>query len=70
MNNSNIMMTNTKRLEYWGITDNAQYLANKDRKREIYHREKLNLLEIEFDDIKNLDDTLTRKLRTHGVKFE
>jgi len=57
-------------IEYWGITDNAQYLANKDRKREIYRREKLNLLEIEFDDIKNLDDTLTRKLRTHGVKFE
>ena len=57
-------------IEYWGITDNSKYLANKNRKLEIYHREKLNLIEIEFNDIKNLDDALTRKLRTHGVKFE
>lgn len=57
-------------IEYWGITDNSKYLANKNRKLEIYRREELNLIEIEFNDIKNLDDTLTRKLRTHGVKFE
>jgi hypothetical protein len=57
-------------IEYWGITDNSQYLANKNRKLGIYHREQLNLIEIEYNDIKNLDDTLTQKLRSHGVKFE
>lgn len=58
-------------IEYWGISgDNPRYQANKKRKLEIYRRENLALIEIELNDIMNLEDALTRKLRVRGIKLE
>jgi hypothetical protein len=49
-------------IEYWGLEED-KYMARKKSKLEIYRRERLQLIEITKDNLKNLKDYLTEKLR-------
>jgi hypothetical protein len=49
-------------IEYWEL-DDEKHLARKRSKLEIYRREQLQLIEITKDNLKNLKDYLTEKLR-------
>lgn len=47
-------------IEYWGLKD-EEYLRNKEHKLAIYRQHDLNLLSIEAEDAKRLDEILAEK---------
>lgn len=53
-------------IEFWGMND-AAYMLGKRRKQAVYRREKLAVVELEPDHLKNLDTHLPAALRKHGV---
>ncbi|MDD5288545.1 MAG: hypothetical protein PHY28_05480, partial [Dehalococcoidales bacterium] len=57
-------------IEYWGYEDDSKYLSRKERKREIYKKYDLKLIELTDKDVQNLDDTLPRLLLDFGIKTE
>jgi len=55
-------------VEYWGIED-EEYLERKNKKKVLYSKYRLNLVELARKDIENIDDILPRKLIKFGVKI-
>lgn len=55
-------------IEYWGLED-EEYSERKNKKRAIYSKHRLNLVELVNKDIENIDDILPRKLIKFGVKI-
>jgi very-short-patch-repair endonuclease len=55
-------------LEFWGMENEARYLARKAAKQELYRRHGLNLVELNDEHIKNLDDVLPRLLRKYDIE--
>ena len=55
-------------VEYWGLED-EEYSKRKDKKKALYSRYELNLVELAKNDIENIDDILPRKLIKFGVKI-
>ena len=54
-------------IEYWGIESNERYAERKRIKKEIYQKYDMNLIELNPDDIKSLDDIMPRKLLDHKI---
>jgi len=54
-------------IEFWGMESNPKYRERKNKKKEIYHKYGLNLVELNDNDIINLDDVLPKLLLKHGV---
>ena len=52
-------------IEIWGLTS-QEYESNRKRKVELYRRLGCRLLEIDGDDVKNIDDVLSRVFARHG----
>jgi len=57
-------------IEYWGVENDETYLESRNTKLEIYKREQLQLIEITKNNLKNLKDYLTEKLRLFHVVLE
>lgn len=55
-------------IEYWGIED-EEYSKRKDKKKALYSKYGLNLVELARKDIENIDDILPKKLIKFGVKI-
>lgn len=56
-------------IEYWGYnSDNQTYEYRKRKKIAIYRKYSLNLIEMNDDDIRNLDDILPNKLLKFGIQ--
>jgi hypothetical protein len=55
-------------LEYWGLENDAKYLARKKQKIEIYNKYGFNLIELTDKEVQNLDDHLPRLLLKYGVQ--
>ena len=51
-------------LEFWGLENNKVYLDRKREKQNIYKNLKLNLIDISNENIQNLDDYLSDRLRS------
>jgi hypothetical protein len=49
-------------LEFWGLED-AKYRNRKKNKLKLYEKYSLNLITVDFNDMKKLDHTLPEKLR-------
>ena len=56
-------------IEFWGYEDDEKYLARKQKKRELYKKYNLNLIEIDNDKINNIDDFLPRELLKFGINL-
>lgn len=54
-------------IEYWGMERDARYAERMQKKREIYQRNGLNLVELNDESILNLDDVLPRLLLRYGI---
>jgi hypothetical protein len=55
-------------IEYWGIENDKKYEDRKQVKRDIYKKYSLNLIELNEEHIKNLDDELPKLLLRHKVE--
>jgi hypothetical protein len=55
-------------IEFWGLEDDPAYTERKRKKIEIYKKHDIDLIELNDEDIKNLDDHLPRKLLKYGIK--
>ena len=55
-------------IEYWGYENDEKYLNRKKKKKEIYEKYNLNLIELEDKDVQNLDDVLPKYLLTFGIE--
>ncbi|MCT7492282.1 hypothetical protein [Aliarcobacter cryaerophilus] len=55
-------------IEYWGYENDEKYLNRKKKKKEIYEKYNLNLIELEDKDVQNLDDVLPKYLLTFGIQ--
>lgn len=56
-------------IEFWGMEENEKYQARKKKKLEIYANNNFNLIELNDDDIKTIDDVLPRRLKKFGVRI-
>lgn len=54
-------------IEFWGMEKDAKYLARKAEKKALYEKYKLNLVELNDDNILNLDDVLPRMLLRYSI---
>ncbi len=55
-------------IEYWGYENDEKYLNRKKKKKEIYEKYNLNLIELEDKDVQNLDDVLPKYLLKFGIQ--
>jgi len=55
-------------IEYWGYENNPKYLKRKKAKQEIYEKYGFNLIELQDEHVRNLDDILPRLLLKHGIQ--
>lgn len=49
-------------IEFWGLNDDQNYLERKEKKIQLYKENNLNMISLEENDIKRLNDLLPRKL--------
>ncbi len=54
-------------IEYWGLENDEKYNQRKNKKIEIYNSLKLNLIQLNDADIKNIEDALQKYLRQHEI---
>ncbi len=54
-------------IEYWGIENDEKYNQRKSKKIEIYNKLGLSLIQLNDADIKNIEDSLQKYLRQHGI---
>lgn len=54
-------------IEYWGLENDPKYVDRKERKKEIYKKYGFNLIELNDEHIKNLDDFLPKMLLKYNV---
>lgn len=57
-------------IEFWGLENDEKYKKRKAIKQEIYKKYSFNLIEINDEKLKNLDDFLPNELRKFGLKTE
>ena len=57
-------------IEFWGISNDEEYLHRKKMKQEIYKRENYNLINIEEHHLDNLDGYLPKELLQYKIKVE
>jgi hypothetical protein len=55
-------------IEYWGMENDEKYNQRKNKKIEIYKELGLNLIQLNDQDIKNIEDSLQKYLLQHGIK--
>lgn len=55
-------------IEYWGMDNDPRYAERKHKKKEIYAKNEIQLIELDDADIQNLDDHLPKKLLKFGIK--
>lgn len=55
-------------IEYWGMENDPKYIERKKKKKELYLKHEIPLIEINENEIQNLDDHLPRKLLKYGIK--
>jgi len=55
-------------IEYWGIED-EEYSERKEKKKALYSKHGLNLIDLAGKDIENIDDILPKRLIKFGVKI-
>jgi hypothetical protein len=54
-------------IEYWGMENDEKYNHRKNKKIEIYNNLALSLIQLNDADIKNIEDSLQKYLRQHGI---
>ncbi|WP_167616662.1 phage antirepressor KilAC domain-containing protein [Maribellus sediminis] len=57
-------------IEYWGMENDEKYQARKEKKKQIYKDNHLNLLELENTHIESLDDYLPKMLLKYGFRVD
>ena len=57
-------------IEYWGLENDPQYRNRKETKLEIYRRHGLDLIELNDEQVKNLDDHLPRELLKRNITVD
>lgn len=57
-------------VEYWGMENDTQYLARKDKKLALYKKYALNLVELTDEHVMNLDDYFPRLLLKFGIRID
>lgn len=57
-------------IEFWGLENDENYKKRKAIKQEIYKKYSFNLVEIDDEKLKNLDDFLPNELRKFGLSVE
>ncbi|WP_235851994.1 hypothetical protein [Niallia nealsonii] len=55
-------------IEYWELENDVKYRKRKKAKIKLYKKYGFNLVEINDNDIKNLDDVLPKKLLEYGIR--
>jgi len=55
-------------IEFWGMENDERYRERKKEKLRIYEKYGFNLIELDDNDIKNLDDVLPKKLLRFGIQ--
>lgn len=55
-------------IEYWGEEENAQQLAEKMRKKSLYQRNGLDLIELDAKHLDDLEESLARQLLKRGIE--
>ena len=56
-------------IEFWGYEEDEKYLARKEKKKHLYKKYSLNLIEIDNEIINNIDDFLPKELLKFGIKL-
>lgn len=56
-------------IEFWGLNDDPIYIKRKEIKKRIYGENSYHLIELNFDDLKHLDDILPIRLLNYGLKI-
>ena len=56
-------------IEFWGLLDDPEYVARKNRKCEIYARYRFPMIELHRHELQNLDFYMTQKLGAAGVSL-
>jgi hypothetical protein len=51
-------------IEFWGLEDDEKYLERKKRKLLLYEKNKLNLISLNWEEIKRINDILPRRLHS------
>ncbi len=54
-------------IEFWGLLDDPEYVARKNRKCEIYAKYRFPLIELHRHELQNLDFYMMQKLRGSGI---
>lgn len=54
-------------IEYWGLENDEKYNQRKNKKIEIYNSLGLNLIQLNDEDIKIIEDALQKYLRQHEI---
>lgn len=54
-------------IEYWGLTEEPRYAQRKEAKRALYHKYKLQLIELHEQELRSLDDYLPRLLLRYRI---
>ncbi len=57
-------------IEYWGLENDPKYKQRKEKKKEIYKKYDFNLIELNDEHIKNLDDYLPKMLLKFNVPVD
>jgi hypothetical protein len=55
-------------IEFWGMEADARYAARKRVKQGLYAKHGLNLIELDDEHLRNIDDHLPRFLLKHGIQ--
>jgi len=55
-------------LEYWGFEKTPAYLKQKMAKKEAYQEHKLNVIELQAQDLDKLDQVLPKRLLQFGIQ--
>jgi hypothetical protein len=56
-------------IEFWGLTNDAQYLSRREHKLGIYKKFEFPLIELEESDIFDLQEKLTPKLLRYNIRI-
>ena len=57
-------------IEFWGLENDPKYKERKEKKKEIYKKYGFNLIELNDEHIKNLDDFLPKMLLKFNVPID
>jgi len=55
-------------IEFWGLEGQSDYDKNTEKKKRLYEKHDLSLINVRPDDLDNLDSILSQKLAQYGVR--